>query len=154
MKRVMRQAYTEVNEIIKYLPKEYVEKIPIEYRRLFNDASLEDYPVNIDPDKGILEQKLVYETLVILTILKLNYWCESEEEKEKIRKQLEENERANAIKYDISKLNEKNTPSEKTSNNDETMREKASSNLPAKAEKQSIISRIIARIKKFFKKVK
>lgn len=142
MKQVMRQAYSEVNEILKYLPKEKIEKIPQKYMFLFQNCGLEGYKPMIDPNKPINEQKVVHETLVILTILKYNYWCSSDEERRKMEEKMKANDRKNAERYDISKLNNRVA---KTSDVNMNV------NLPAKIEKQNWFSKIIDKIKNLFK---
>lgn len=158
MTRTMRKAYTEVNEILKYIPNEYIEKIPLKFRRMFSDCILPDYKVNIDPNKSINEQKLVYETLVILAILKYNYWCESEEERQKIRVKLKENDEKTKQMYDISilmsKSNKANLIKEDTKDIETLNVSKASKEniLPVKVEKASWFAKIISKIKSIFKR--
>lgn len=101
MTEVMRKAYTEVNEILKMLPKEYVQKVPIKLRDMFEKTRINDYKVDLNPNKSIKEQNVVYETRVILTILKLNYWCESEEEKRRLKEKLINNNKKLQEKYDM-----------------------------------------------------
>lgn len=154
----MRRACTEVDEILKYLPKEYVDKVPQKFRRMFYDARLEDDKVKIDPNLSITQQNVVYETLVILTILKMNYWCNSKEEKDRIQKKLEANEKQLLDKYDISKLNAKpandfsNSLSTSISNGNSDISLKLNTNLPVKIEKQSWFARMWSKLKNIFKK--
>lgn len=151
MTKVMRKAYTEVNEILKYMPEEYVNKIPLKFRKMFEDCRLKDYEVNINPDKSINEQKLVYETLVILTILKYNFWCESDEERKLIQTKLRENDQKSQDMYDFSKLNAKEDVKnfEKSIENE---KKEIASNLPVKVEKKSWFSNILFKIKNMLKK--
>lgn len=143
MKRNMAQAYMEVNEILKYLPKEKVEKVPLEYRNLFENCHLDNYEVNIDPNKPIEEQKIVYETRVILTVLKYNYWCASDEERRKMQEQMREVDRQRNAKYDISELTQRK--------NVQTFSEVRNENLPVESVKESWLSKIISKFKRIFK---
>lgn len=157
MTKAMRRACTEVDEILKYLPQEYVNKIPQKFRRMFFDARLDDYPVKINPNKSIKEQNVVYETLVILTILKMNYWCNSEEEKNGINQKLKENEKRVQDKYDITKLISKEyTDSAERLNENKALLDNKQKmeeiNSLVKVEKQSWFSKLWRKIKYIFKK--
>lgn len=155
MTKTMRKAYTEVDEILKYMPNEYVKKVPSKFLELFHKARLEEYHVHIDPDKAIYEQNLIYETFVILTILKLNCWCDSEEEKNRIMKQIEENQKKNQDRYDISKLYQKNEKAVFTKEmmNDNTLQGSTNANqLPMIKEKASWLSKLWRKIRNLFKK--
>lgn len=79
-------AYTEVDTILSLMDEKYINKIPKNLRGIFKEEKSFDYKPNIDPKKSLNEQNLQRETLVILAILSLNYWCESEEEKQKLIK--------------------------------------------------------------------
>ena len=75
-------AYAEVDEILNLLEDEYREKVPENIRNFFKKERNKEYISNINPDKPLMEQNLRKETIVLLGILNLNYWCNSEEEKE------------------------------------------------------------------------
>ena len=101
MTNQMQRAYAEVDEILKYMPTQYIEKVPDRLRQLFNKCRQKIDKVSINPQQSINEQNIVYETKVILTILKLRYWCESEEEKEKLKKNLIDNDMKLKEKYNM-----------------------------------------------------
>ena len=81
------EASAEINEILGYLPTEYVEKIPAKLRELFNKVKKEDYVSKIDPYK-----KLKPKTKTLLTVIYRNYWC-NEEERAELDKILIENDK-------------------------------------------------------------
>ena len=86
-------AYAEVDTILSLMDEKYVNKIPNKLREMFKEKRHHDYKPNIDSRKSLNEQNLKRETLVILAILCLNYWCESENEKKKLIKEYSENEK-------------------------------------------------------------
>lgn len=86
------EASAEINEILGYLPTEYVEKIPAKLREFFLKVKKEDYVSKIDPYKRLNEQQLKPKTRTILTIIYRNYWCD-EEERAEIDKILMENDK-------------------------------------------------------------
>lgn len=74
-------AYAEVDEILNLLEKEYRERVPEKVRNFFKEAKMPDYNPKIETGKPLTEQNLKRETMVLLAILNINYWCDSEEEK-------------------------------------------------------------------------
>ena len=79
------EASAEINEILRYLPTEYVEKIPVKLREFFNKVKKADYVSKIDPYKQLDEQELKPKTKTLLTVIYRNYWCDKEE-KDKLNK--------------------------------------------------------------------
>ena len=86
-------AYAEIDEILNLLEDEYKNKVPENIRNLFKEEKMKDYTPKIDENIPLIEQNLKRETIVLLSILNLNYWCEDEEEKQYFLDQLAENER-------------------------------------------------------------
>lgn len=87
-----KEASAEIDEILRYLPKEQVEKIPAKLREFFKKVKKEDYVSKIDPYKLLDEQELLPKTEILLTVLYRNYWC-SEEERIELDKILVENDK-------------------------------------------------------------
>lgn len=98
------EALAEINEILKYLPEEYVEKIPKKLRDFFKEIESKEYKTNIDPYKTLDEQDLKPKTKTLITVLYRNYWC-NEEERAELDKILIENDK----KYE-EELREKYNP--------------------------------------------
>ena len=117
-------AYAEVDTILSLMDEKYVNRIPKKLREMFKKGKCTEYKSNIDPKKSLNEQNLQRETLVILATLGLNYWCESEEEKQKLIKAYSENENKNEAeireKYKPDNIFNNNTLNkEKTENQKE-----------------------------------
>ena len=87
-----RQAYSEVHEFLELLSEEQRQKIPIAHRVLFDNERDKEYVKNIDISIPLKEQELKEETLAILALLYLQYWCEDEEEKEQLKDIYDKNE--------------------------------------------------------------
>lgn len=85
-------AYSEVHEIINLLDEKYKDKIPEKIREFFDKERLKDYKPEIELDIPLKKQKLKRETIVLLAVLNLNYWCDTLEEKQKILDEFTENE--------------------------------------------------------------
>ncbi len=86
-------AYSEINQILNLLEYKYREKVPTSVRNFFEEKRDTTYIPKIDASKPLNEQNLKKETLVILGILNLNYWCESEAEKNEFFNKLAENDK-------------------------------------------------------------
>lgn len=86
-------AYAEVDEILSLMDEKYANIIPKQLRVIFKEEKSSDYKPKISTEKSLNEQNLQRETLVILAMLCLNYWCESEEEKKELIKAYSENEK-------------------------------------------------------------
>lgn len=66
------------------MEEKYVEKIPYKMREMFKNNRLNGYDPVIRPEKPLDEQNLQRKTFAILAMLNLNYWCEDEEERQKL----------------------------------------------------------------------
>ncbi len=88
-------AYAEVDTILSLMNEKYVNRIPNKLREIFKNGKSTDYRPNIESKKSLAEQNLQRETLVILATLCLNYWCDSEEEKQQFIKDYSENDKKN-----------------------------------------------------------
>ena len=86
-------AYSEIFEILSLMEEEDKEKVPQEVRDFFEEQRMKEYKPKIRTDIPLTEQNLRRETVVLLTILVINYWCDSEEEKQSFINELEKNEK-------------------------------------------------------------
>lgn len=85
-------AYAEIDEILNLLEDDYRERVPKKVRDFFKEEKMKDYYPEIDIEKPLIEQNLKRETMVLLAILNLNYWCENEKEKQRFLNELDKNE--------------------------------------------------------------
>lgn len=88
----IKLAYAEVDAILNLLEDEYAQRVPQKIREFLKEEKDENYKPIIKADISLLEQNLKRETMILLAILNLNYWCDSEQEKQEILKELKENE--------------------------------------------------------------
>lgn len=93
MKAKTKDAYVEVLGILDLLDEEQKNRIPKKLKEFFENNKNQDYQVNIDSNIPLEEQNLLQETVDILAMLKLNYWCTNEKEKEGLFNLLNENEK-------------------------------------------------------------
>ena len=85
-------AYAEIDEILNLLEDKYRENVPEKVRAFFKEEKMVDYKPTIDVNTPLIQQDLKRETIVLLAILNINYWCENEEEKQFFLNELAKNE--------------------------------------------------------------
>lgn len=95
MKQEYKEAFTEVNEIVKMMPDELVNKIPSKFREMLEDEKDKEYNPNI---KEPLEKcKLKNETIIILGLIYRDFLSSSDEKRrlqEKDARELQEAQKA------------------------------------------------------------
>lgn len=144
MTQAYKEAFCEVNEILKYLSKEIREKIPREFIENIQNNMANSYSVEYDKTKGINEQNLKQETRAILSVIYRDYICSEDKRNEIVQEDrkkylaLEENKKLNYIDKEIFK---KNSKLEKTEEKSIVV-----------IKKQSIIQKIIEKIRSFWRK--
>ena len=144
-------AYAEVYEILNILEEEYVEKIPKKIVDFFEKERIKEYKPDIKANVPLIDQNLKRETFVLLAILNLNYWCNSQEEKREFLNKLNENEKA--MRTLIEKNNSDNMFEGRGNNDSNNVQVVDISNyLPIKYENQSLFKNIVDNIRGFFKK--
>lgn len=103
-----REAYAEVDNFIECLDLYDKNKIPESIRKYFKKEKSKNYNKIIDVNQPIKNQNLKDETLAIIAMLNLKYWCDDEEEKKRLMTIYSENEKKyqNELKekYDIEKI--------------------------------------------------
>lgn len=87
-----KEIYSEVYQVLNLLGNEYIDKLPKSLLNMlkekrdinYNPQYIEDIPLN--------KQNIKKETLAVLALLHLNYWCENEKEKLELKQVLKNNE--------------------------------------------------------------
>lgn len=95
----LSKAYSEVYEILKYIPLEQYNKVPKEVINVFKTKRDKSYKVRINPALPLESQNLQRKTLILLSVLNLDYWCQ-EEEREEILNIYWQNEKARKNEQD------------------------------------------------------
>ena len=143
------KAYKEVVEILKYVPKESVEKIPQTMIDTFNAKKDNTYNFTIDINKSFEEQELLDETKAILANIFRDYWAtpyqkERIQAKERYDREKIEGEKSAKYNSDIFKTKDNIKTESKTEECNTN-----SNNLPIEVKKERFYERII----NFFKMV-
>lgn len=86
-----RKAFSEVLNILKYIPNEQRKKIPKDIISILKEYQDLNYQYQLDFEKDLKEQKISKITQVILAIFYRDYWAKKEDRENILEK--ENNER-------------------------------------------------------------
>ena len=114
-----KKAYKEVVEILKFVSKENVDKIPKEMLDMFEEEQDKEYNFKVDTTKSFEEQLLLEETKAIFSNIFRDYWANDYQRKVIIEKENMDRIKWEEEKYDpkdLCKNNQKNF--NKQNNND------------------------------------
>ena len=142
------KAYTEVLEILKYMPKEDVDKIPKKMLDTFEYKRDKNYNFTIDENQDFSKLKILDETEAIIVNIFKDYWA-TPEQKAKIQAKMRqdmriiEEEKKAKFNSDIFEKN-KNTVIENQVQKDNT------NNLPMEVKKQKFYEKVINFLKNIF----
>lgn len=93
MKTQYKQAFSEVYEILKLMPKELISKIPTKFCNMVENERDKEYIANIK--EPLEKQELKEETTIILGLIYRDFLCPVEEKKELQKKDALELKRIN-----------------------------------------------------------
>lgn len=93
MKADQAYAYAELLEVLSLMEEEYTNRIPQKLMNIFETHKASEYSSHINPEVPLEEQEISDKTSDLLAMLMLNYWCDSEEQKQALKNTFEENER-------------------------------------------------------------
>ena len=135
-----RRAYTEVVEILKYVPDEDVGKIPKEKLEFYKANMDKEYTYKLDMSKEFEEQEMSEITKAILANIFRDYWS-TQYQKERIKAK---------EKYDLENLEQEKR---KKYNPDNIFKKQVveNINLPVKTKKELFFKRLINFLKSILK---
>lgn len=145
-KTISNKTYSEVYEIIEIMGEEYKRRVPETLYKMIEAGKSEEFMHNYKTYQDIDMKKLDKDTLSMLALLHVNYWCDTEDEKNEIRKILNENEN----KAEMAKKEKYKDPFEKKEKMVTTKEENVS--IKKQEEKQSFIKKFFSVFLKHSKK--
>lgn len=86
-------AYAEILEILSLLSKKFVNKIPTNIMNIFKKHASDSYESHLNKYEPLETQNISNKTAALLTLIALNYWCETKTEVEGLKETLAENDR-------------------------------------------------------------
>lgn len=95
MKQEYKEAFSEVNEIIKMMPDELTNKIPSKFKEMLEDERDKEYNPNIQ--EPLEKQKLKNETIITLGLIYRDFLCSPDKKRrlqEKDARELQEVQKA------------------------------------------------------------
>lgn len=87
-----KEIYSEVYQVLNLLGNEYIDKLPSSLLNMLKEKRNIDYNPQYIEDIPLNKQNIKKETLAIIALLHLNYWCDSEKEKLELKQILKNNE--------------------------------------------------------------
>lgn len=99
------KVFSEVDAFLDIIDEKYKNKIPEKLRNLYKENKDKSYTPVYNASIPIEKQSIRKETIAMIALLHLNYWCDTEDEKKELRNLFLKNEK----KYEKIK-NEKYNP--------------------------------------------
>lgn len=143
-----KETYSEVYSILNMLGENYIIKLPSKLYQMIKEEKSNEYNPQYDFTIALEQQNIKKEALSMIALFHLNYWCNSKEEKQKLKDLLKENE----IKYQVE-LREKYKPDNIFKNRNHLTQEESIENesIALIEYKENIFKKMINKILEFFK---
>lgn len=143
MEETYKNGLAEVDMILNYADEESLNKIPESLKKFIRENK-SDYTAQIDPEKDLKDQNLLYETKVILAVLYRDFWATENE-----RKYLHQKEKEELIK--LEKIKQEKYSYTNLFQNKNTLNQINLENRKSLIVKENMLRRILNKIKRFFR---
>ena len=151
-----REIFSEIDAFLKIVGDTYKNKIPNKLIKLIQEQKSTEYNPQYNPEIPIEEQNLKKETLAMIALLDLNYWCETDQEKDELKTILAENENLEKKelmeKYNPNNIFKNSSFSEQAYSKEFIADNETKNNLPVDVSLSPWYSNIIRKIREFFSK--
>lgn len=153
-----KEMYSEVYGILKALGDKYINKLPKTVLKVITESKEENYNPEYDMSIPLKEQDINRKSLAMIALFHYNYWCETEEDRKKIKNMLEINEEKHQKEMQEKYSNDKIFNNATTKIEEETISEKVDKFVEVSNQstaniveyKQSFLNKIIDKIKQWF----
>lgn len=149
MNTKVQETYSEVFGMLNMLGEGFINKLPEKLFNMIKEEKSSTYNPKYISDKSLSEQNVKRESLAMIALIHLNYWCETEEEKNELRAILNENEKK--YQEEIAKKYNPFKNVDKDVKNIENETVSSTDNVALTEYKKSFISKIIDKIKGFLR---
>lgn len=143
-----KETYSEVYSILNMLGEDYITKLPSKLYNLIKEEKSNEYNPQYDGTIALEQQNITKEALSMIALFHLNYWCDSEEEKQELNNLFNENEE----KYQAELREKYNTDNLFKNRNNNV--ENIASGQTLVEYKEPLFKRIINKIKNIFNFIK
>ena len=141
-----QEIYSEVYSILNLLGEGYIKKLPVSLFNMINEEKRQDYNPIYDSKIKLEEQNIKKETLSMIALFHLNYWCNSDEEKNELKTLFKTNEEKHQ-----AEIREKYNPDNVFKRRSTQQKEYTVTNEVAMVEyKEPLFKRFINKIKRIF----
>ena len=153
-----KEMYSEVYGILKALGDKYINKLPKTVLKVITESKEENYNPEYSMSIPLKEQDINRKSLAMIALLHYNYWCETEEDRAKLKNILETNEEKHQKEMQEKYSNDKIFNKAITKIEEETISEKVDRFVESSNQstaniveyKKSFFNKIIDKIKKWF----
>lgn len=150
-----KEMYSEVYGVIKALGKEYIKKLPKTVLKVIIENREENYNPKYNMAISLKKQDVNRKTLAMIALLHYNYWCDTEEDRQKLKTILENNEEKRQKemreKYSNDKIfNNRNIKKEEENIDQIEVKNEVLLDSNIVEYKQSFFSKLVEKIKKWF----
>ena len=146
------EGITETLDILNHMEKSYIDKIPKKFQEYLENNKSKSYVPKFDHSKKLKELNLKEKTKDILATIYMNYWCDSQQKANysNLLKQNEHNYQEELReKYNPDNIFKKNNQTQDVMQ-DTTSNEVISDNVAMVEYKESVLKKIINKIKSIF----
>ncbi len=144
-------AMAETLHYLKGISQDDINRIPDKFMNFLKNNASQNYECKFDYTRPLKELNLKNETRGLIAMICLEYWCETEEQKNSFREHLNENEKRYQEelrkKYNMDDIFKKKELSPEVEIIGENI---DADKLPIQAEQENIFKRIFNRIMKIF----
>ena len=93
----IQRTYSEVYGILNMLGENYIKRLPDSLYKMIRESKLPTYNPQYRTDQSLIEQNVKRESLSIIALFHLNYWCNTKEEKEQLKQLFKSNEEKHQV---------------------------------------------------------
>lgn len=86
-----QEIYSEVYSVLNMLGDNYIKKLPTSLFNMIVEEKKQDYNPIYNSKKNLEEQNIKRESISMIALFHLNYWCDSEEEKKQLNELFKNN---------------------------------------------------------------
>jgi len=141
-----QEIYSEVYSILNLLGESYIKKLPVSLFNMIKEEKRQDYNPKYDSKINLEQQNMKRETLSMIALFHLNYWCNSDEEKNELKTLFKTNEEKHQ-----AEIREKYNPDNLFKKRSTQQEEYVVTNEVAMVEyKEPFLKRIFNKIKRMF----
>lgn len=87
-----QEIYSEVYSLLNLLGNNYIEKLPKSLFKMIEEEKSSTYNPQYRENLSLNEQNIKRESLSMIALFHLNYWCNSNEEREQLKQLFKNNE--------------------------------------------------------------